>query len=105
MVTSPLSVQGAAVIPLRSGRYSTASVLFTLALAVPSGLVLLGASAYLGGASLCIWVPASLGLWQLQETMRRSLMCGLGHRRAIWGDAVSYLGQAALIWAGCRTGP
>jgi O-antigen/teichoic acid export membrane protein len=104
LVTSPLSVQGAAVGRAALGRYSTASLLFTLALAVPSGLALLGASAFFGGASLCIWAPASLGLWQLQETMRRSLMCGLGHRRAIWGDAISYLGQAVLIWAGCRTG-
>ncbi len=104
LVTSPLSVQGAAVDGATLSRYSTASLLFTLALAVPSGLVLLGASAFLGRASLCIWVPASLGLWQLQETMRRSLMCGLGHRRAVWGDAVSYLGQAVLIWAGCRAG-
>jgi O-antigen/teichoic acid export membrane protein len=79
-------------------------VLFTLALAVPSGLLLLAASAGVGGSSLWIWAPASLVLWQVQETMRRSLMCGLGHRRAVWGDALSYLGQAAFIWAFCRAG-
>jgi O-antigen/teichoic acid export membrane protein len=104
LVTSPLSVQGAAVDRTTLGRYSTASVLFTLALAVPSGLLLVAASAGLGRSSLWIWAPASLALWQLQETMRRSLMCGLGHRRAVWGDAVSYLGQAVFIWAGCRAG-
>lgn len=104
LVTSPLSVQGAAVDRATLGRYSTTALLFTLALAVPSGLLMLAASAGFGRSSLWIWAPASLALWQVQETMRRSLMCGLGHRRAVWGDAVSYLGQAVLIWAGCRTG-
>ena len=84
LVTSPLSVQGAAVDRATLGRYSTASVLFTLVLAAPSGLLLLAASAGLGRTSLWIWAPASLALWQLQETMRRSLMCGLGHRREVW---------------------
>jgi O-antigen/teichoic acid export membrane protein len=104
LVTSPLSVQGAAVDRATLGRYSTASVVFTLALAVPAGLLLLAGCASLGKSSLWIWAPASLTLWQLQETMRRTLMCGLGHRRAVWGDAVSYLGQAAIIWAVCRAG-
>jgi O-antigen/teichoic acid export membrane protein len=89
LVTSPLSVRGAAVDRATLGRYSTVSVLFTLALAVPSGLLLLAASAGVGGSSLWIWAPASLVLWQVQETMRRSLMCGLGHRRAVWGAASS----------------
>lgn len=104
LITGPLSVQGAAVDRATLGRYSTASVLFTLALTVPSGLLLLAATAGLGRSSLWIWAPAFLALWQLQETMRRSLMSGLGHRRAVWGDAVSYLGQAMFIWAGCRAG-
>ncbi len=46
-------------------------------------------------------------VWQVQETFRRSLMTELRHKEAIWGDAVSYLGQAVLVallvktrWAG-----
>ncbi len=103
LVTSPLSVEGAATDPATLRRYSTAGVLFTIVLAVPSGL-LLAAPAGLVRSSLWIWAPVWLILWQVQETMRRSLMCGLGHKRAVWGDAVSYLGQAVLIWAGWRTG-
>ena len=43
------------------------------------------------------WVVAALVFWQLQETVRRALMARLEHRRAILGDIVSYLGQAAAI--------
>ena len=89
LVTSPLSVQGAAVDRATLGRYSTASMVFTLALAVPAGLLLVAGCAGLGKSSLWIWAPASLVLWQVQETMRRSLMCGLGHRRAVWCAASS----------------
>lgn len=103
LVTSPLSIAGAATDPATLKRYSTAAVLFTIVLAAPSGL-LLAAPASLGRSSLWILVTVWLVLWQLQETMRRSLMCGLGHRRAVWGDAVSYLGQAVLIWASWRAG-
>jgi len=39
----------------------------------------------------------ALLFWQLQETTRRALMSRLRHRDAVWGDALSYLGQAACI--------
>jgi O-antigen/teichoic acid export membrane protein len=35
--------------------------------------------------------------WQLQETLRRGLMARLRHRDALPGDAVAYLGRAAVI--------
>jgi O-antigen/teichoic acid export membrane protein len=43
------------------------------------------------------WVVLALLCWQLQETTRRGLMAHLRHKEAIWGDAISYLGQAAWI--------
>jgi O-antigen/teichoic acid export membrane protein len=103
LVTSPLSVEGSAADGRTLSRYSTAALLFTIVLAVPSGLVL-AVPAGLVRNVLWIWVPVWLASWQLQETMRRSLMCGLGHSRAVLGDAVSYLGQAALVWAVWRAG-
>jgi O-antigen/teichoic acid export membrane protein len=36
--------------------------------------------------------------WQFQETMRRAFMARLRHREAAWGDIISYLGQALLVW-------
>jgi O-antigen/teichoic acid export membrane protein len=37
-------------------------------------------------------------LWQIQETLRRTLMARLHHHRAIFGDAISYIGQALVVW-------
>jgi O-antigen/teichoic acid export membrane protein len=38
----------------------------------------------------------ALVLWQLQETTRRALMSDLRFTDAVWGDAISYLGQALI---------
>ncbi len=42
--------------------------------------------------------------WQYQETVRRSLFSVGSHHSALWGDLVSYPGQALAIWALMRTG-
>ena len=44
-----------------------------------------------------LWAAIALMAWQLQETTRRGLMAELRFRDAIWGDAVSYMGQAAGV--------
>lgn len=54
-------------------------------------LVALG-RAELVPAALCAFIA-----WQVQETLRRGLLTTFRHRTAILGDAVSYLGQAALV--------
>jgi hypothetical protein len=104
LVASPLSVRGAAAGPAGLARHSAAALWFTGALAVPGGLALGAVFGGRGGGVVWLWAPAALAAWQLQETVRRSLMCGLGHRRALWGDALSYLGQAALVGWGCGAG-
>jgi O-antigen/teichoic acid export membrane protein len=51
------------------------------------------------GSTGTLWLAlAALVCWQMQETVRRALMAGLRHSEAIWGDAVSYLGQSCLVW-------
>jgi len=47
--------------------------------------------------SLIPWVTMAVLFLLLQETTRRALMSRLRHREAVWGDALSYLGQAAGI--------
>ena len=69
----------------------------TLALAVPESAVICVGTVATVGRSLVPWAIAALIFWQLQETVRRSLMAKLEHRRAILGDIISYLGQAAAI--------
>ncbi len=103
LVASPLSVRGAAA-PAALARHSAAALWFTGALAVPGGLALGAVFGGMAGGAVWLWAPAALAAWQAQETLRRSLMCGLGHRRALWGDALSYLGQAALVGWGCGAG-
>jgi O-antigen/teichoic acid export membrane protein len=36
--------------------------------------------------------------WQFQETLRRALISQLRHNEVVWGDGLSYLGQAAMVW-------
>jgi glycosyltransferase involved in cell wall biosynthesis len=48
--------------------------------------------------SLLPFAAGALLLWQGQETLRRALLAKLRHRDALPGDALSYLGQAAIIW-------
>jgi Na+-driven multidrug efflux pump len=45
---------------------------------------------------------AALLMWQIQETLRRGLTADMRFRDALWGDAISYLGQAVLIIALAR---
>lgn len=98
LVTYPLSVRGAVVDAAALGRYAGDSLLLTALLSVPTAIGAVAATA-LAGEARVVWLAFSaLLVWQLQETLRRGLLAHLGHRRAIWGDAVSYLGQAALLW-------
>lgn len=46
---------------------------------------------------LAPWILLAFLFWQLQEATRRALMSRLRHRDALWGDALSYLGQASFI--------
>ena len=97
LIVSPLVVLGASGNGTRTSTYLTVALLFTLAILPVSGLVLLPAA-----ASLHRVVTGTLALlyvlsWQLQETTRRALLARFRYRDAIWGDAISYLGQALLV--------
>lgn len=48
-------------------------------------------------SSVALWILLALLFWQFQETTRRGLMATLRHGDAVWGDALSYVGQAALL--------
>lgn len=97
VITYGLSLHGAA--GTEAGLRSLAGGSLTLT----AGLgTVLGAAAglvaiLLRNGSIFPWILLSLLFWQLQETTRRALMSRLWHRRAIWGDALSYLGQAGCM--------
>ncbi len=99
LVVYPLSVRGASVNVQRLQRYTGASLAMTTIMGAIMGLGM----ALAGGLThqFFPWLLAILAmvLWQVQETVRRGLMAHLRFRDALWGDAISYLGQAALIAA------
>src|SRR5215212_85117 len=61
-------------------------------------------SALTGRWSVLPFALAALLAWQLQETLRRSMMARLRHRDALPGDFVSYWGQMAAVYVLARTG-
>jgi O-antigen/teichoic acid export membrane protein len=73
------------------------SLVLTAALAVVLGIALGSTAVYFHRAPLASWLLLALLFWQIQETTRRALMCRLRFRDALWGDALSYLGQTACI--------
>lgn len=104
LVIYPLTIRGASTSARTLQRLATVSIIVTLML-----LPLLGAGMATATGLIADWtlVPtgiAALVMWQLQETMRRGLMSNLRFADAVWGDAVSYLGQAAAVIAVGRAG-
>src|SRR5579863_8038325 len=102
LIVSPLVVLGASESKTRISSYLTSALLFTLALTPVSALLVLPAAASLHRIATGTLALLYLVAWQLQEGTRRALLSRFRYRDAILGDAVSYLGQAALIallWA------
>lgn len=104
LVGYPLSVTGAEADENGLRRLAGTAVGLVLALALPLGAVMLGVASLIGRPGLGPYAFAVLVLSQLQETLRRGLMAHLRHREALWGDAVSCLGRAALVWVVARMG-
>jgi O-antigen/teichoic acid export membrane protein len=106
VVTYPMSVRGATHEPHQVRRFASASLWITLALLPILGLAM-GVGVFFGVNSLgstadilplAVCAVGAMLLWQLQETLRRSLMSELRFMACIPGDALSYLGQAILLW-------
>ncbi len=104
LIVYPMTVRGAANRTRGARTYATASVLFTLALLPLLGTAM-GFSAVLAarGSNAGGWVAVGFSaaiamlLWQLQDTLRRILFADLRPAASIPGDAVSYLGQLAIL--------
>ena len=101
LVVYPLSIGTAARggrAPVSSGVTAGGALALTGLLWLPLSACLVAAAALLGRIDLAPWAVAALLLWLVQETLRRALLADLRHRAALIGDAVSYLGQAAVVW-------
>jgi O-antigen/teichoic acid export membrane protein len=97
LIISPLVVMGASASAAEARIYPTVALGFTLALLPISALAV-----FIASVSLHREVTGLLAIFyilalQLQETTRRALLSRLRYRDALWGDAISYPGQALLV--------
>ena len=101
----PLSVRLGIAVPEQRATLAGASVLLTAIACVPLSAILAAILVALGRADLAVPVLTFFVLWQIQEAVRRCLLADFRHRSALPGDAVSYVGQAVVIFLLTRQGP
>ena len=97
MVAYPVCMAGAKSGDEQLRRVATGGLIATL-LAVLTNAVLITIACFsIHKQSLIPVVTGAILFWQLQETLRTVFVCRLAYKRALPGDAVSYLGQAAVV--------
>jgi O-antigen/teichoic acid export membrane protein len=98
LLAYPISVLGAHIPDEEIHQYAANGLLVTYAFALPVAAVL-GTTiwALSKNRELALAVIAAMFCWQTHETLRRCLMSRLRHGVTIFGDAVTYLGQIALV--------
>jgi O-antigen/teichoic acid export membrane protein len=104
IIAYPLSVKGASGSHVALGRLAGLALLLSLVCALPACAGILGVAWMAGVLRLAPWIIGALLFWQLQETVRRALLAHMRHSEAVWGDALSYLGQAAAVWGLAKMG-
>lgn len=104
LMVSPLVVRSATADAAKTRTYSGSALLLTLVVLPLSALVVVPAASSLERQTAGLLALVYVLAWQLQETTRRTLSSKLRYREAIWGDAISYVGQAVLIGLLIRKG-
>ena len=94
----PLNVKGAVANKVHFARIAGRAVVVTLLLAPVLGIGLLATAGANDRLVVGAWAMVALVIFQIQETLRRSLIIQMRYRDAVWGDAVSYLGQATTLY-------
>jgi O-antigen/teichoic acid export membrane protein len=98
LIIYPLSVKGAIADEKDLRRLTGDSLVLTTILWLFLSLVVVAASAFIHRVEIAPMAICALWLWQNQESVRRSLMSHLRYAESVWGDSLSYLGQAGLVW-------
>ena len=106
-IAYPLCVRGARA---RAGQFQRiltfALIATTLVILMPFGPVLSLVGIYLNRSTVILAAVSAMLFWQLQNTLRAGFIAKLEQRRALAGDAISYIGQAVLLGLICiRTKP
>ncbi|HET8926151.1 MAG TPA: polysaccharide biosynthesis C-terminal domain-containing protein [Candidatus Acidoferrum sp.] len=97
LIVYGLSLDGAAGTDAMLRPLTGGSLVLTAGLGTVLGAAIGAVAMLFHRISLVPWILLAVLFWQLQETTRRALISRLRHRDAVWGDALSYLGQAACI--------
>jgi O-antigen/teichoic acid export membrane protein len=105
IVTYPLLLCGSTSDSL--DRYRSL-IIFSIWLTVGLGIALSAPAimvcGVVGRPALRPWIVAAMFSWIIQETLRRGLMARMRFGGAFLGDAISYVGQAVLIFILARRG-
>ena len=93
----PLSVRGSLLAEAELRRLIVTGLGLTAILGVPLAVFLAILTELAIAPGLFLPAFSVLLASQLQEAVRRGLLAGFRHREAVLGDAISYLGQGALV--------
>jgi O-antigen/teichoic acid export membrane protein len=104
LIVYPLTITAATGGEIECRDRISSALALTVILSMPLWLVVIGGAWIVGSIQSGVWACLALLCWQLQETTRRALMARFSCRKAMLGDAISYLCQAALIWMLVRRG-
>jgi O-antigen/teichoic acid export membrane protein len=98
LITYQISVRGSTTDANGLRRIVGNSLIATFLLAIPFTIAIVIACFAVRRPELIGWAMLASLMWQLQETVRRGLMSQLRFSTVVWGDAISFLGQAGLIF-------
>jgi O-antigen/teichoic acid export membrane protein len=104
LVTYQISVRAATCDESKAREYIGSGLLTTIFLSLLLAIPLAIGCIALGQAKLILWALPAMMLWQMQETVRRGLMARMRFRAACAGDAISFIGQAVIIFYLARRG-
>lgn len=97
LLSYPLSIQLPIASPEDRPRLIATNFVLVMGTCIPLSTVLAMALAAFGRTDLMFPVISAFALMQVQEVLRRCLLSGFRHMTATIGDAMTYLGQAALV--------
>jgi O-antigen/teichoic acid export membrane protein len=105
LIVYPLTLRAANDDRATARRLMSACLALTFAaLPVIGGVIGILAAILSADILVGVWAAAALFTWQAQETARKTLMAELRFRAALWGDAVSYVGQLICVVALAHNG-
>jgi O-antigen/teichoic acid export membrane protein len=96
-IVSPLMVKVAPASPDSQRKYATGSLAMTAVFSVVAVAIVMFGAISLHRVEVGALAAFAAVAWQLQETVRRAMFAQRRNMEAIWGDFISYPGQAVAV--------